>query len=78
LQRQSGWLTWLMQRWRKQAREALVNLAGHPREQGSGITVTRYWKAGNVDYKKIPVLKGLDLSLFRGNAREEVRVTAAT
>jgi putative phage-type endonuclease len=61
-----------------QAREALVNLACHPREQGSGVTVTRYWKAGNVDYKKIPALKELDLSLFRGNAREEVRVTAAT
>lgn len=58
-----------------QAREALVSLAGHPREQGSGVTVTRYWKAGSVDYKKIPALKGLDLSLFRGNAREEVRVT---
>ena len=58
-----------------QAREALVSLAGHPREQGSGVTVTRYWKAGNVDYKKIPALKGLDLGAFRGNAREEVRVT---
>jgi hypothetical protein len=60
-----------------QAREALVSLVGHPREQGSGVTVTRYWKAGNVDYKKIPVLKGLDLGAFRGNAREEVRVTVA-
>ncbi len=57
------------------AREAMVSLADHPREQGSGVTVTRYWKAGNVDYKKIPLLKGLDLSLFRGNAKEEVRVT---
>lgn len=57
------------------AREALVSLAGHPREQGSGVTVTRYWKAGNVDYKKIPALKGLDLGAFRCNAREEVRVT---
>ena len=60
------------------ARDALVALANHPREQGSGVTVTRYWKAGNVDYKKVPVLQGVDLSSYRGKAREEVRVTAAS
>lgn len=59
-------------------RELLVALAKHPREQGSGVTVTRYWKAGNVAYAKIPALQGLDLSLYRGKAREEVRVTSAT
>jgi len=36
------------------------------------------WKAGNVDYKKVSVLQGLYLSLHRGKAREDVRVTAAT
>lgn len=60
------------------ARDELVILAIHPREQGSGVSVTRYWKSGNVDYKKIPALQGLDLSCYRGKAREEVRVTAAT
>ena len=55
------------------AREALVKLAVHPREQGDGVTVTRFWKAGNVDYKKVPVLVGLDLAKYRGKAREEVR-----
>jgi putative phage-type endonuclease len=58
------------------ARDSLVALAVHPREQGSGITVTRYWKAGNVDYKKVPELRGVNLDLYRGKAREEVRVTA--
>ena len=58
-----------------QARDSMVALAGHPKEQGAGVTVTRFWKAGNVDYKKVPVLQGLDLSVFRGNAREEVRVS---
>lgn len=61
-----------------QARDALVELAKHPREQGAGVLVTRYWKAGNVAYAKIPELKGLDLNGFRGKAREEVRVTATT
>jgi putative phage-type endonuclease len=59
------------------ARDALVKLAAHPREQGAGVTVTRFWKAGSVAYAKVPVLQGLDLSGYRGKAREEVRVTAA-
>ena len=56
------------------ARQALVALAQHPREQGAGVSVTRYWKQGNVDYKKVPQLQGLDLSPYRGKARQEVRV----
>ena len=57
------------------ARDQLVALAQHPREQGAGVSVTRFWKTGNVDYKKVPMLNGVDLSLYRGKAREEVRVT---
>jgi putative phage-type endonuclease len=59
------------------ARDALVGLAVHPREQGAGVTVTRFWKAGNVDYKKVPALAGVDLNSYRGKGREEVRVTTA-
>lgn len=59
------------------ARQALVALARHPREQGAGVAVTRFWKAGNVDYKKVIELRGVDLEQYRGKAREEVRVTAA-
>lgn len=59
------------------ARDELVALACHAREQGAGVAVTRFWKAGNVEYKKVPVLQGLDLSMYRGKAREEVRVTAS-
>ena len=57
------------------ARQALVALAQHPKEQGAGVSVTRFWKQGNVDYKKVPQLQGLDLSSYRGKARQEVRVT---
>lgn len=56
------------------ARQALVSLAHHPREQGAGVSVTRFWKQGNVDYKKVPQLQGLDLNPYRGKARQEVRV----
>jgi hypothetical protein len=37
--------------------------------------VTRYWKTGNVDYKKVVELRGVDLEAYRGKGREEVRVT---
>ncbi|MDP3519896.1 MAG: YqaJ viral recombinase family protein [Hydrogenophaga sp.] len=59
----------------EQARQALVALAEHPKESGAGVTVSRYWKQGAVDYKKIPVLQGLDMRPFRGRARQEVRVS---
>lgn len=59
------------------ARNSIVALAQHPKTAGSGVTVTRYWKQGSVDYKRIPELKGVDLDQWRGRAREEVRVTSA-
>ena len=59
------------------ARESLVALARHPKEQGAGVSVTRFWKAGPVNYKAVPELKGVNLERYRGKLREEVRVTAA-
>ena len=46
------------------ARDALVTLTNQPREQGAGVAITRFWKTGNVDYKKVKVLQGLDLSSY--------------
>ena len=57
-------------------KERLTSLCQHPREQGAGVSVTRYWKAGNVDYKRVPQLQGVNLNAHRGSAREELRVTA--
>ena len=57
------------------AKAALIALASHNSEAGAGVKVTRFWKAGNVDYKKVPALKGVDLEIYRGAVREEVRVT---
>lgn len=57
------------------AKATLIALASHNNEAGAGVKVNRYWKAGNVDYKKVPALKGVDLDLYRGAVREEVRVT---
>ena len=58
-----------------EAKEALVGLASHPSESGFGVSVTRYWKIGSVDYKRVPELAGVDLDGYRGKGRTEVRVT---
>ena len=59
------------------ARERLVGLASHASESGHGVTVTRFFKQGNVEYKKIPELKVVDLDRYRAAGRVEVRVTVA-
>jgi len=61
-----------------EAKESLVALASHISETGSGVTVTRYWKQGAIDYRKIPELQTLDLEQYRGALREETRVTLST
>jgi len=57
------------------AKEALIGLAKHPSEAGFGVAVTHYWKAGNVDYKKVPELASVDLDAYRQKGRWETRVT---
>ncbi len=61
--------------WLDEAKARLVALASHTSERGAGVCVSRYWKAGSIDYKKVPALAGVDLAQFRGKAREEVRVS---
>lgn len=58
-----------------EAKAALVGLTSHSSEKGAGVQVTRYWKAGSVDSKKVPELAGVELEKYRGAAREEVRVS---
>jgi predicted phage-related endonuclease len=57
------------------AKEALVALASHPSEAGFGVSVTRFWKTGSVDYKRVPELAGVDLDNYRQKGRFETRVT---
>jgi putative phage-type endonuclease len=56
-------------------KQRLLGLAQHRSEQGGGVAVSRYWKAGTIDYKKVPELAGVDLERYRGAEREETRVT---
>ncbi len=60
-----------------EAKAKLVSLTRHSRESGSGVIVTRYWKQGSIDYKRIPELGSVDLEQYRGKAKEEIRVIIA-
>ncbi len=61
----------------EEAKARIVAMTSHAKEQGGGLSVTRLWKRGNVDYKRVPVLIGVDLEQYRGASREETRVTIA-
>jgi putative phage-type endonuclease len=59
------------------AKEALESLITHPCESGFGVTVTRYFKQGAIDYKRVPELAGVQLEAFRQKGRWETRITLA-
>jgi hypothetical protein len=47
------------------AKLALVALTAHPWEQCAGETLTRLLEVRNLDYKKVPVLDGVNLDVYR-------------
>ncbi len=55
--------------------EKLIALAEHPSEAGSGVSVSRFWKQGAVDYKQVPQLEGVDLDAYRKDGSIEVKVS---
>ena len=60
----------------EKAKARLVGLASHAKEQGGGLSVTRVFKRGHVEYKRVPALAGVDLEAYRTASREEVRICA--
>jgi putative phage-type endonuclease len=46
----------------------------HKRVKYGNVTITRSVRKGNIDYKKVPVLKGIDLEKYRGRSTEVVTV----
>ena len=57
------------------AREVLIKLAGSlARVRGAGVLATRFVAKGNVQYAKVPQLKGVDLEPYRAASRETWRV----
>ncbi|HEY3181187.1 MAG TPA: YqaJ viral recombinase family protein [Casimicrobiaceae bacterium] len=60
-----------------EAKAQLVALARHAKEQGGGVSVSRLWKRGTVEFKRVPELADVDLEQYRGAGREEVRISIA-
>jgi putative phage-type endonuclease len=58
-----------------EAKSQLLGLVSHAKEQGGGLSVTRLWRRGNIDYKRVPALAGIDLETYRSVPRQETRVT---
>jgi predicted phage-related endonuclease len=57
------------------AKAALLKLSTHPSESGNGVSLCRFWKQGNIDYKRIPELSAIDLDAYRAKGRFETRIT---
>ncbi len=70
------WIT-LEERWKflqpyieesEQLREKLIACANGKNVKGNHLTLSRFMRKGNVDYKKVPELKGVDLEPYRKGA----------
>lgn len=59
----------------EKARQKLIGLARHPKVTGAGVTVSKYWQEGRVNYAAIPELQTPNLDRYRGPETEHVRVT---
>jgi hypothetical protein len=55
-------------------RWALIQLAGETSASGAGVAVTRYFRAGLINYGSIPELAGVALDAYRKPGTWEVRV----
>lgn len=55
------------------ARKALITLAGDRSSVGAGIRLTRYWKSGEIDWRR--ATEGLDVEPFRKDGHWQFRIT---
>lgn len=56
------------------AKRTLLDLATHASQRGGGVSVSRYWKSGAIDYKRLAEASGIDAEQFRQPGREESRI----
>ncbi len=56
-----------------EAKARLIGLTQHAKEEGSGVAVTRFWKRGSIDYKRVPELRAVDLGSYRSGGRRPQR-----
>lgn len=65
-----------MQETEEELRKQLVFLSGESNSKGGGISLCRIQRKGNVDYAKIPELKGIDLDKYRKDSISTWRISA--
>ena len=56
------------------AKGRLIALTSHSSEAGCGVTVTRFWRKGSVDYSRIEELRAIDLERYRSAPKQETRI----
>jgi hypothetical protein len=59
----------------EKARFKLVLLAAGASAKGDGVSVTRFFRAGTIDYGRIPELRGVALDDYRRAGEWQFRVT---
>ncbi|MDG0980881.1 MAG: hypothetical protein P8O79_14225 [Halieaceae bacterium] len=60
-----------------EARAALLELADHPSVTGGGVTVTRFFKKGAIDYRRAATDASADLQAYRKADTNDTRITAS-
>lgn len=58
------------------AKDKILKIAAEESCYGSGVKFLRNLKAGNVEYAKIPELRGVDLEEYRRPGHFESRISA--
>ena len=61
----------------EELRKQLIYLSGETNTKGAGISLCQVQRNGNVDYSKIPELKGVDLEPYRKASINSWRITCA-
>jgi putative phage-type endonuclease len=59
----------------KTCKQHLIEISGSASCRGHGVSTTKYFSKGSVDYSKIPEIKGLDLTPYRKPSKEIWRVS---
>lgn len=61
----------------EELRKELIFISGESNSKGAGISLCQVERKGNVDYTKIPELKGVDLDKYRKGSINSWRITCA-
>ncbi len=59
----------------KALRDELISLAASQNCRGAGVQLTKYVRQGNVEYSRVPELKGIDLTPYRKPSIEAWRLS---